>query len=1233
METQTPQLSLREDRGRAIQRRITRSVRGVVMALAVMTGCVTWAAESAPVDFQTQIAPVLAERCATCHSKEKRKSGLSLETLADAQTGGDSGPAIVAGKSGESELIRRISSGEDDVRMPPRGERLSDETIALFRAWIDQGATWTDAEADNGGAKAVPDFWAFRKPEQAPLPETRDEPWVRNPIDAFVLAAMRVHGFEPSPEADRYTLIRRLSLDLIGLPPTPEDVQAFVNDADPHAYERLVDRLLASPHFGERMAIRWLDAARYADTNGYEKDRPRSIWPYRDWVIDAINDDMPFDRFTIEQIAGDLLPNPTENQRIATGFLRNSMHNEEGGVDAEEFRFEAMIDRTNTVGTAFLGLTVACAQCHSHKYDPISQREYYQFYAFLNNTDDVEMTIHDPAIAKKRDTIEQQIVALVDDLPNRFPVDDLKRDVQILEPASLKSDGGATLTADTDGFVTATGDAPERDSYTLAYNLGAAPLESIRVELGTDAALPQTGPGRADNGNLVISEIEAFVRPLQGDGEPVRVELDRVEASRSQKGYDPEKAIDADPGTGWSPGVDGVEPRDGTLTLWFKQPVQASEPSRLELRILQNNGARHTLGRFRVTSVREYMPESDLPDTERRAQHLARELDAWERDVTAKSARWTVAQPVEYVSKNHATFERLDDESLLMKGDVPNTDTYDVGYRTDLQNITAVRIEVLPDPSLPNGGPGRGVIMSAGGDFLLSEIAASAAPWLDPKNAQPIPLQNGTDDYSAPGRAAALALDGKLDTGWSIKDREGQPHEAVYEFAEPVGYDGGTLLRLKLDQVYVHQHTIGRFRVSVTSDPLPVQASGVPANIEAILMTPAGQRTDAQREFVKRYYLSVSPELIEAHKEIDELRASMPKFPTTLVLAERENARETHLHHRGEFLSPREAVTPDVPAVLNPVDPGAPRNRLALARWLVSEDNPLTARVTVNRFWQMLFGRGIVNTPGDFGTRGEAPSHPELLDWMAVEFERRGWDVKEMIRLMVTSATYRQSSRATPEAIAKDPVNEWLARGSRFRVDAEIVRDIALAASGLLNPRIGGPSVKPPLPDGALSLVYPGDPWNVSEGADRYRRSLYTYWKRALPYPTATVFDAPARDTTCVRRVVSNTPLQALTLLNDREMMEAARATAKRVLDEAPADTAGRAAYMFMVLESRPPDEQELIWVTEFHDRQVARLRSGDANANVIFAADGDADPQIELAAWTLVCRAILNTDETITRG
>ena len=1023
-----------------IQRRLAaRCVPALLLCFAVGAG----AEDPAKVDFHAQVLPILDKHCMDCHNRDAHKGGLGLGSAEEALKGGDSGVAAYRpGNSAESAIIQRVTSTDPGFRMPAKGDALSEGEIALLKKWIDEGASWSGASTGKAVAPVGADFWSFQKPVQAPLPSVKLTDWPHNPIDAFVLAKMEEHGLAPSPEADRYTLIRRVSLDLTGLPPAPEDIEAFVNDHAPDAYEKLVDRLLASPHYGEAQALHWMDAARYADTNGYEKDRPRSAWPYRDWLINAFNRDLPYDRFVIEQLAGDLLPGAAVDDAIATGFHRNTMRNEEGGIDVEEFRYEAMVDRTNTTGLVFLGLTFGCAQCHSHKYDPISHDEYFRFYAFLNNTDDVSIDVPDSAIDAKRADVQHQIDALVAELPNKFP-------------------GGAA--------------------------------------------------------------------------------------------------------------------------------------------------------------------------------NLEERYSDWDMEMSAKARKWTVLAPVSCESKDHTSFRVLDDGSILACGDDPNTDTYDARFRTDLQNITAVRIETLTDPSLPGNGPGRGEIMSPGGDFLLSEIKASAAPWRTPDAFADVTLQSPTVDFSAAGRTPDLTLDGKLDTGWSINGGQGMPHEIVYQFAAPISHDGGTLLKLVIDQVYVHYHTIGRFRVSVTTDPLPVQAAGVPADIESILAKSG--RSPEDTDSLKKYYVTVAPELADAQKQIAELRKSMPKFATAQVLREREVPRIARVFHRGEFLNPKDPVSPGVPAVLPPLPTGAPMNRLTLARWIVSKDNPLTARVFVNKVWQTYFGKGIVTSVDDFGARGDKPTHPELLDWLAVEFMRRDWDIKDLTRLIVTSAAYRQGAKSTPELLAADPTNEWLARAPRFRVDAEFVRDIALAASWLLSSKVGGPSVKPPLPDGALSIVYPGEGWTVAEGEDRYRRGMYVYWKRTLPYPAATTFDAPARDMAVVKRNRSNTPLQALTLLNDPVFVEAAQAFAKRVIAH-DADDAARIRYAFMLCVSRSPDEAETKSIEAFLNTERVKVASQTTGTPVVLASDASDKSETsatpddkDLAVWVLVCRSLLNLDETITRG
>jgi len=985
------------------------------------------------VDFERDVRPIFAGSCVRCHGPKKRQGGLALDARARAFAGGDGGPVIVPGKSAESRLFRYVAGLDEDNVMPPDGDALPPAQVETLRAWIDQGARWPESGAKPAATPAA-DHWSFRKPSRPPTPAVNDASWPRNPIDAFVLARLEKEGLKPSPEADRATLVRRVSLDLTGLPPTVGEVDAFLADAAPDAYERLVERLLASPHFGERWARFWLDRARYADTNGYEKDRERSAWPYRDWVIRALNADTPFDRFTVEQIAGDLLPGASPAQKVATGFHRNTMTNEEGGVDVEEFRFAALVDRVATTGTVWLGLTVQCAQCHTHKYDPITQREYYRLMAFLNNADEPELDVPDPSIAARRATAEAEIKSL--------------------------------------------------------------------------------------------------------------------EMSRA-----------------------------GTL------------------------------------------PDLDAKQAE------------WESK--QRPVRWSVVRPTRAASKKHATMTVQPDGSVLVTGDKPNNDVYEVELSPAQAGVTALRLEVLPDPSLPDGGPGRAPLFSVG-DFLLTELTVDAGEPAS-KNLQRLKLADATQDYCEPGRPATLAIDGVTDTGWSIKGGVGQAHAAVFTVAGAAGPTphAGARLLVTMHQEYIHQMTIGRFRLSVSADPKPVKASGLPAEVEAALLVPRGERTASQAAAVRDHFLSVAPELSERNRKIGEIRKAMPKYPTAMVMRERaaDHARVTKVHKRGEFLKEADPVGPGVPAVLHPLPPGSPANRLTLARWLVSEDNPLVGRVVMNQVWQAYFGRGLVSTSEDFGVQGARPTHPDLLDELAVEFPARGWSLKAMHRLIVTSATYRQSARATPELTARDPRNELLARGPRFRVDAETVRDIALAASGLLSRQVGGPSVFPPQPDGVTSLAYGGAGWPVSTGADRYRRGLYTYLKRTAPYAAFVVMDAPTSDTACVRRERSNTPLQALTLLNDAVFVEAAQALARRVVAEVDGPTEARVSHAFRLCLARPPRPDELRRLSAFYDRQRARFRAGELDAAKATGATPKGDEDLsDLAAWTAVARALLNLDETVTK-
>ena len=910
-------------------------------------------------------------------------------------------------------------------------------------------------------AQRTNEHWAFQKPTQQAIPAVSEPSWPRGASDHFVQARLDRLGHRPAPEADRYIMIRRLSLDLIGLPPTPAEVNAFIQDQSPDALERVVDRLLCSPHYGEHWALWWLDAVRYADTNGYEIDRPRSIWPYRDWVIDALNSAMPFDRFTVEQLAGDMLPEATLAQRIATGFHRHTYMNEEGGHDWEQFRFESIVDRVHTTATVFLGLTLACAQCHDHKYDPITQKEYWQFFAFLNNVDEPFLEVPVPRVVHAREKIQRRIVELEASRGMRFPL-------------------------------------PKKDAVDINAN---------------DAA---------------------------------------------------------------------------------------------------------------------------LSETERRKRHLERCFSDWLARESAQTPRWTMLEPMYFVSKMNATISRLDDHSLLVSGDHPEIDEYRVVYRNPLGIISGLLLEALPHHDLPKHGPGRGSVMEDG-SFALSEFVISTelstASDLRPPGKRSVGLKDAAATHHEKDRTIDKAIDGDKLTCWHTQGRVGRAHWAVFACTDPVILEKNTEIEATYLMNFLHQQTLGRFRLSVTDDPRPLTLPAHPREILDLLASDNESLAVADREMLRAYYLSVAPELAELNQQIETLRASLPEIPTTLVVRERTDVRTTQVHTRGEFLRPEDEVTPAVPVVLHSLPQGVPSDRLGMARWLVSSENPLTSRVIMNQIWQALFGRGLVFTVEDFGIQGQPPTHPDLLDWLAVEFVRQGWSLKAMQRQMVTSSVYRQSGR-TAKSVDWDPENLWLAGGPRQRVRAEVIRDITLVASGMLSPTIGGPSVYPPRPDLKNAIVHSDLGWLTSEGPDRYRRGLYTHRKRGCPDPALAVFDAPPRNTCVVKRRRSNTPLQALTQLNDQRVMEASAALAQRILGEGSDDDASRMAFAFQLCATRPPDSVELDALLSFYHKQRARLQSGELDVAAITgnATTEDNNWLKDLAAWSMVARALFNLDEVISK-
>ncbi|MBI2823393.1 MAG: PSD1 domain-containing protein [Planctomycetia bacterium] len=1163
------------------------------------------------VSFTRDVRPILANHCFKCHGPDDaaRQAGLRLDRREAATAEAESGATpIVPGKPEESELVRRIVSSDAEARMPPAAANkpLSPQQMATLKAWIAAGAPY---EA----------HWAFVPPRQAALPAVRDAAWPRNPIDHFVLSRLDTAGLRPSPEADKHTLVRRLHLDLIGLPPTPEEVNAFVADASPQAYEVLVDRLLASPHYGERWARRWLDLARYADTNGYEKDRVRSIWPYRDWVIAALGADMPFDQFTIEQLAGDMLPGATVDQRIATGFHRNTMLNEEGGVDPLEFRFHAMVDRVSTTGTVWLGLTVGCAQCHTHKYDPIPQRDYYRLMAFLNNADEPEMDVPRPDIAERRAEIEAHIAAIEADLPNRFP---LKGEYRWHDAAlvSVTSAGGAEAEVQDDGTIRVSGAAPEKDTYTLVLDSDVRNVSAVRLEALTDPKLPKKGPGRTPHGNFVLTEIAVVAAPSEESEHQQPVAIASAVADFSQEGFPPERAFDGDDKTGWA--IQGPEPWnvDRSATFRFREPWTAAGRSRWTIRLAQDYGGGHTMGRLRLQLGERI--EDDRPEGVRRQDHLTRQFNAWLAKESARAVPWTLLKPVTAAS-SIPTLAILEDGSVLASGDQSKSDLYRITLASELPRIAALRLEVLPDDSLPKRGPGRIAYEGPFGDFFLSELAVRAG-------GERVALKDASHSRAGGEDAAARAIDGDPQTGWMLGGGQGQAHEAVFSLAAPLA-DAKTInLELLFERYYAAG--LGRFRVWATDDPRPVTARAIESDVQALLARPEAERTAADRDRLMAYYLSIAPELAGERDAIRKLRESMPAYPTTLVMAERraENRRGTHVHKRGEFLQPTDPIEPELAELFAPLGPDEPHDRLAFARWLASERNPLVGRVTVNRHWAALFGRGLVRTTEDFGYQGEPPTHPELLDWLAVEFMRHGWSVKKLHKLIVTSATYRQSSRVTPELLEKDPQNKLLARAPRVRLDAELVRDAVLRASGLLSEKIGGPSVFPPQPASVTSEgAYGGLAWKVSEGPDRYRRGLYTFSKRTAPFAMFIAFDAASGEACLARREVSNTPLQSLTLLNDSAFVEAAQALGKLLAAKATPESE-RLDELFLRCVSRPPCDVERATLLAFHQANQERLAKHELDAAAI--AGGGEEDALPRAAWTLTARAVLNLDEAITK-
>jgi hypothetical protein len=1115
----------------------------VTLALLRVDG---WGADK--IDFNYDIRPLISSKCYHCHGPDEksRKAELRLDLREDAIKEHESGFPIVPGDPAKSELmVRLVSKDPDEVMPPPKEEHaLAPKEIELFRRWIAEGAEY----------KA---HWSFVKPARPTPPTPATGAVVRNPIDQFITARLEAAGLKQSPEADRYALIRRVSLDLIGLPPTVEESEAFVRDSAPDAYEKLVDRLLASPAYGERWAKMWLDLARYADSTGYGSDKFRlNVWPYRDWVINAYNRNLPYDQFTIEQLAGDLLPNATPEQIAATAFHRNTLTNVEGGTIDEEYRVAAVKDRVATTGQVWMGLTVGCAQCHTHKFDPITHEDYYRFYGVFNQTEDSDREDEEPKLPQptpeelaKAQALKDAVAALeakIKDGTPEFAAEQRAWEVQAVKPVAwqpltpleVKAAGG---------------------SHTFQVKADLAGIAAFRLEV-----LPGSSPAEAALSEFRVGIVPDAARPPRGrfvrvtmPGERKLLALAEVEV--------------------FSKG-ENVGPR-GTAaqsTTAFSGEAKRANDGKTE-------------GDFFVGQS---------------VSHTQSEKDPW----------WEV----------------------------------DLGADTDIERIV---IWNRTDNNLGSRLAGFRVNLldAAKQSVWEQEVVASPAPQvaLNPADGQPVALRNASADVGSGGSA----IDGNPKTAWTVPTGNGQSHAAVFEVTAPLKATPG-MLRFTLESLDGKQLLPTQIRISATTQALPVRE--LTERIKTILAAAPEARDERQKTELAAYFRPISKTYAALGKQRDAKRAELAalKFTALPILRELppEKRRETHILDKGNYLAPGKKVESGLLgefAAFVPAD--VKMDRLAAARWLVNTENPLTARVAVNRYWAQLFGTGLVETEEDFGSQGALPSHPELLDWLAVTFQSAksadpaqpalGWDVKSLLRLIVTSATYRQSSKVTPEMLEKDARNRWLSHAPRRRLDAEAVRDQALALSGLLSRKQGGPSVYPPQPEGLWKVAFNGgqNAYPTSKGEDRYRRGLYTFWRRTMPYPSMVTFDAPSRESCTVRRLPTNTPLQAFVTMNDPAFVECSQALARRIVKEGGAEIEARVRYGLRLSLGRPPTDDQVKTLVSMYEAERAAL-AHDAAAALKLATQPlgplpEGADAVDLAAWTVVANVLINLDAVLTKN
>jgi uncharacterized protein DUF1553/uncharacterized protein DUF1549/cytochrome c len=1179
--------------------------------------------DATPPRYDRDVRPLLSDRCFRCHGQDesKRRAKLRLDDPADAFADHEGSLPIVPGDPDASELVDRIGSDDSKHRMPPPSSNkkpFTPDEQKLLRRWIAAGAKYET-------------HWSFVPPRRPPLPDLGASPhtsWCRNPIDRFVLATLEQGHVAPGPDADKETLLRRLFEDLTGLPPTPEEIDAFLADARPDAYERAVDRLFSEEpwrtRYAERMASPWLDAARYADTCGIHTDAGRQMWLWRDWVLRAFRDDMPFDRFLIEQLAGDLLPDATEEQRIASGFNRNHITTDEGGAIPAEYLVEYAVDRTATTGSVFLGLTLGCARCHDHKFDPITQADFYGLYAFFDSIEEpglysqlpdpnraFEPALEVPTAGQKQEAerLRTELATTRDELDRSTPADDrLEADwiagvvassgITWAESRLLSASAasGATVTPQQDGSLLIGGENPARDDHDFVFATDAARLRVVRLEALEDPSLPQGRIGRAENGNAVLTGVELEAVSQKDPAQRVRVPFAWVRADHEQDNGDfrAVNLLETHDEPGWA--VDAHRKPGGRVALLLaKEPFGFEGGTELHVRLQYHSQyARHALGRVRLAF-------GDFAENDEKALDL----------LPAAESGWYTVGP--FPDSRGTAFE----------------DAFGPEAETTLdlaKNFGGGNQAWRFDPDLKDGQLNYNLGSGVNASYVARRLFVPTA--------RKVEVALGSDDgfrlYVNGKEVAARNVDRSLAAD---QDR------ATLELAA-----GVNLVVLKI----VNTGGPGGFYWRETP-----RAGELAGDLFAALLPAAARPPDLAARLHSAWRSSFSPGYRERRDRIAAIEKRLAEIdaaaPRTMVMQELATPRPTFVLTRGQYdkADPNRPVERAIPVALGRLPDGAPKSRLGLAQWLVGPDDPLVARVAVNRWWEMLFGTGIVRTTEDFGMQGEWPSHPELLDWLAVELRENGWDVEHLLRLIVTSSTYRQSSRLRPEVAAHDPDDRLLSWFPRRRLSAEQIRDHALYVSGLLVERLGGPSVKPYQPDGLWSEVaMPASNTRTfvrGKGDELWRRSLYTYWKRACPPPALQTFDAPTREFCTIRRTPTNTPLQALVLWNDEQFVEAARVLAQRTLAErapdggAAPDDAQRLTQMYRRCTGRCPDAAALALLTsrltEFRRRYEAAPTDAEKLVKVGMAPVSGDVALPELAAWTMIASAMLNLDASVCRS